>query len=558
MIRITTWLFGDARRGRRALLAAAMLIVPTAACIVAASHSLERVRTQAGQRLSITAAGIASHLNAVLVGQHAVMLDINARLYGRPPAVLAADFLTHQQLVELDAANSSIEQIDVASDTGIVLASSVSLVPPETALEVTPSVVEGTTIVNLSLTADRPMITMLRRRDGPGSRADGILRIISSMDALSGEWRRLAAGMSGSVILVQGAVTVRATGSGSGAVLLDGLRGSLADTPGGHAALRRLHGADGAMAMAADVGDWGITAVALLPQRELYAAWIAQNIVIFLGWLISMAVTILAIRAFWLSDVEHERARGELSENFARLTAYLTTQADGGWVEAGGGLTRDVLHAIHVRAVREWHVALRLCLRQLTAARRGGEEAVNALGQITAILEEQASRTLPLAGAEDQLSQQRAVSVVDLLVDLKPLYRDLLGLPVVTLNEEGAPTIMAAPGLLGLGLYCVLLHSVEHNPGQDSIRLALNRSDEDAWVEINHRAHAARNGVPRLMVTSIDDGNGLGMRAASRLIQAAGGQLSVEVEPGGHVITRMRFPTYASRRQSMETPASRH
>jgi signal transduction histidine kinase len=163
-------------------------------------------------------------------------------------------------------------------------------------------------------------------------------------------------------------------------------------------------------------------------------------------------------------------------------------------------------------------------------------------------------RTLSLADAGELSIQLQTVEPQRLIHEVASLYQYQAQQKNVTLELDVAPdlpTIEVDPGRMTQVLTNILDNALRHTP--DSGRIILTAHEINDMVELSvqdngpglniddvhriferlYRADAARQR---------DGGSGLGLAIAKSIVQAHGGQVSAESEPGSGLKIKLRLP----------------
>jgi len=116
----------------------------------------------------------------------------------------------------------------------------------------------------------------------------------------------------------------------------------------------------------------------------------------------------------------------------------------------------------------------------------------------------------------------------------------------VTVDLQAAPTVPADLGMLQQVLLNLTLNALQASPQGAEIRLELQESDGDAIISVLDHG----DGIPPEMAEKIftpffttrDEGTGLGLANAHKLVEAQGGELNFTSEPGKGSVFTIRLP----------------
>jgi len=282
----------------------------------------------------------------------------------------------------------------------------------------------------------------------------------------------------------------------------------------------------------------------------LYGALIGAAIAWLLGYILSRTLT-RPIRE--LTQATHAVSEGDLSQQvpvrsndelgelaraFNKMSAELSRS-----INTRKQMTADIAH--------ELRTPLSLILGHAEAVHDG---ILPPTAENFEIIREEATR---LGNLVDDLRTLSLADAGELSMTLQPLEPDKLLAEVVTLYQFQSqkkniileldvapplPTIEADPGRLTQVLTNILDNALRHTPEGGRIVLSANRSGGDVELAIQdsgpglktedleriferfYRADASRQRQ--------DGGSGLGLAIAKSIVQAHGGQLSAESEPG--------------------------
>jgi signal transduction histidine kinase len=238
---------------------------------------------------------------------------------------------------------------------------------------------------------------------------------------------------------------------------------------------------------------------------------------------------------------------GELAQAFNKMSAELSRS-----VNSRKQMTADIAH--------ELRTPLSLILGHAEAVHDGvlppSPENFEIIREEATRLEQLVNdlRTLSLADAGELSIQLQTVEPQRLIHEVASLYQYQAQQKNVTLELDVAPdlpTIEVDPGRMTQVLTNILDNALRHTP--DSGRIILTAHEINDMVELSvqdngpglniddvhriferlYRADAARQR---------DGGSGLGLAIAKSIVQAHGGQVSAESEPGSGLKIKLRLP----------------
>jgi len=238
---------------------------------------------------------------------------------------------------------------------------------------------------------------------------------------------------------------------------------------------------------------------------------------------------------------------GELAQAFNKMSAELSRS-----VNARKQMTADIAH--------ELRTPLSLILGHAEAVHDGvlppTPENFEIIREEAARLEHLVNdlRTLSLADAGELSIQLQTVEPQRLIIEVASLYQYQTQQKNVKFEVDVAadlPTIEVDPGRMTQVLTNILFNALRHTPERGHIILAgheidnmvelsvldngpgLDLEDVNRIFERLFRVDAARQR---------DGGSGLGLAIAKSIVQAHGGQISAESEPGAGLKVRIRLP----------------
>ena len=291
-----------------------------------------------------------------------------------------------------------------------------------------------------------------------------------------------------------------------------------------------------------------------------YGALIGAVIALLLGILLSRTLTrpirelTQATHAVSEGDLSQQvpvRSKdelGELAQAFNKMSAQLSRS-----VNARKQMTADIAH--------ELRTPLSLILGHAEAVHDGvlppSPENFEIIREEATRLEHLVNdlRTLSLADAGELSIQMQDIEPQRLVNEVASLYQYQAQKKSITFELDVAPDlpdIEADPGRITQVLTNILDNALRHTPEggriilsayqiDDMVELAvqdsgpgLNVEDVDRIFERFYRADASRQRE--------DGGSGLGLAIAKSIVQAHGGQVSAESEPGAGLKVKIRLP----------------
>jgi signal transduction histidine kinase len=162
-------------------------------------------------------------------------------------------------------------------------------------------------------------------------------------------------------------------------------------------------------------------------------------------------------------------------------------------------------------------------------------------------------RTFSLAEAGKLVLQKESCDPGRMTADLVRTMQSAAAKAGVALKDDsaaGLPAVEADPSRLREVLENLVANAIRHTPEGGTIRVGCRRSPEhDAQLEF--RVEDSGRGIPAELlpyvferyVKSVDSGGtGLGLAIAKRLVEAHGGEIRAESEPGEGTVIRFRIP----------------
>lgn len=171
-------------------------------------------------------------------------------------------------------------------------------------------------------------------------------------------------------------------------------------------------------------------------------------------------------------------------------------------------------------------------------------EATGAMEALTADL-----RTLAESDAGALELAREAVPVADLLADVVTSHLARAQAAGVTLAAAGAAglTVDADPGRLRRVLANLVDNALGHTPAGGSIRLAGRRQGGEVELTVSDTGGGvdpavAERAFERFAKGAGSRGSGLGLAIARDIVEAHGGRIGLEPNPGGGTIVRLALP----------------
>ena len=245
---------------------------------------------------------------------------------------------------------------------------------------------------------------------------------------------------------------------------------------------------------------------------------------------------------------EQIHAEAEIRQHRERLTQLARLGTMG---EMAAGIAHELNQPL--TAIANYAQA---CQRLIDNGAIEPDELKGVLGKVT----DQARRAGMVIQGLRRFVKRR--NIVKRATDLHRVVRDVMmlaeldcrahGIPIMSEIQEPLPQVQGDPIQLQQVLLNLVRNAVDSMAGLDNrdqgilVQASAEGGDEVCITVVDHGTGISAGAAPRLFdpfFTTKDDGMGMGLALSRSIVEAHGGRLSFEDNPGGGAIFRMTLPT---------------